>query len=319
MKKTFLKKRSVVIAGLITVFLITGFLYAKKSSNVFSSDKPRLAEAMTDVPKTTQTPLEAVVAEEPEKQEVAQSQAGNATEIASKETSDDKPIAKPVDQGLQGDVVSAAESVANKLTPSSMPASNHPVHKNITTTIFWAGEEAGKDNKNISNLPSAWDEEWVRHFGGVDAPGKRSGYMPSGFTPKENPFYFALPYNDFDEDGNRKQEVSRVVAWAGKRAWKDNESMLKNQWIKITKNGKVAYAQWQDVGPFKEDDVNYVFGTATPKSKINNHAGLDVSPAVKDMLGLSDIDTVDWQFVNPDEVPAGPWKTIVTTSQINWK
>ena len=198
-------------------------------------------------------------------------------------------------------------------------ASAYPLHKNITTTFFWAGEEAGEDNKNISNLPSAWDEQWVRHFGGVDNPDKRSGFFPANFTPKENPFYFALPYNDFDEDGNRKQEVSKIIPWVKGKKIGENESVLKNRWIRIIKNGKEAYAQWQDVGPFKEDDAAYVFGTALPKSKINNNAGLDVSPAVRDYLKLADIDAVDWQFVDESQVPEGPWHQVVTTSQIYWQ
>jgi hypothetical protein len=191
-------------------------------------------------------------------------------------------------------------------------------HKNITVTYFWAGEEAGADNKNISNLPSAWDEQWVKHFGGVDDPNKRTGFFPAKFVPKENPFYFALPYNDFDENGNRKKEVYSLIPWANEKNWGQLESVCKNRWIKIMKGGKEAYAQWQDVGPFKEDDKNYVFGTAAPKSKTNNNAGLDVSPAVRDYLSLSDVDKADWQFVDSSAVPDGPWKKIVTTSQCYW-
>jgi hypothetical protein len=94
--------------------------------------------------------------------------------------------------------------------------------------------------------------------------------------------------------------------------------MLKNRWIVITKDGKTAYAQWEDVGPFGEDDAKYVFGDALPKSKENKNAGLDVSPAVRDYLELEDIDKVDWQFVDEKDVPRGPWKDIITTSQVNF-
>lgn len=195
----------------------------------------------------------------------------------------------------------------------------YPWHKNITVTIFWAGEEAGEDNKNISNIPSAWDEKWVKRYGGVDDPKKRNGFYPAKFIPKENPFYFALPYNDFDEDGKRKKEVYSLAGWAKLGKWGDDESVFKNRWIAINKKGKTTYAQWQDVGPFKEDDKDYVFGSAMPKSKINKNAGLDVSPAVRDYLGLSDIDKVDWKFIDDADVPDGPWKKIVTKSQVYWK
>jgi hypothetical protein len=206
----------------------------------------------------------------------------------------------------------------NQIDASSV-SSKYPIHKNISTTYFWVGEEAGKDNKNISNCPSAWDEDWLKHFGGVDDPNKRNGYFPAKFTPKENPFYFALPYNDFDENGNRKSNIYKLANWRNGKKCGPEESACKNQWIKITKDGKSAYAQWEDVGPFKENDEKYVFGTASPASKTNSSAGLDVSPAVRDYLKLSDIDKTDWQFIDASQVPDGPWKKIITTSQVYWK
>ncbi|MDL5503374.1 MAG: hypothetical protein QSU88_09175, partial [Candidatus Methanoperedens sp.] len=90
------------------------------------------------------------------------------------------------------------------------------------------------------------------------------------------------------------------------------------KWIKITKGDKSAYAQWEDVGPFEIDDIDYVFGDSKPKNDINNNAGLDVSPAVRDYLGLEDIDKIDWQFIEPGNVPDGPWTEIITRSQISW-
>ncbi len=210
--------------------------------------------------------------------------------------------------------------LATNLTPDSVVSSSqYPLHSNISTTYFWIGEEAGEDNKNISNSPSAWDDKWVSHYGGVDDPAKRNGFLPSKFTPKENPFYFALPYNDFDENGNRKKDIATLIPWFGEKNWGDGESICKNRWIKIIKGNKVAYAQWEDVGPFGENDSNYVFGGASPQSKTNKDAGLDVSPAVNDYLGLKDIDTTSWQFVDQKDVPNGPWKNIVTTSGVCWE
>ena len=214
------------------------------------------------------------------------------------------------------DATIATQDVA---TTASVSGTEYLLHKNISTTYFWAGEEADADNKNISNLPSAWDEDWVKHFGGIDNPKKRNGFYPAGFTPKENPFYFALPYNDFDSKGNQKNYSVALTMWDPNEKIGAEQSMCKNQWIKITKDGKTVYAQWEDVGPFGEDDKAYVFGGATPKSKENSHAGLDVSPAVHDYLGLSDVDKTDWQFVDASAVPDGPWKKIVTTSQVFWK
>jgi len=203
-------------------------------------------------------------------------------------------------------------------TNNSNTPSGYTLHNDITVTVFWIGEEGDEENGFIPNLQSSWDDQWSERYGGVDDPENRTGYYPAGFTPSENPFYCALPYNDFNETGERKPDASDVVPWSKERTWNDSESMCKNRWIKIMKGEKTAYAQWEDVGPFGEDDAAYVFGDALPLNDINNHAGLDVSPAVGDYLGLNGIDTVDWQFVDFSDVPDGPWKEIITTSQINW-
>ncbi len=204
-------------------------------------------------------------------------------------------------------------------SPFFPPTDLYPVHKNITCTYFWVGEPADSTNAYIPNSQSSWDINWEAHYGGVDDPDNRNGYYPAGFIPKENPFYFALPYNDFDENGKRRQSAYNMVYWAKDKNWASHESMCKNQWIKITKDNKAVYAQWEDCGPFFYDDSNYVFGTSLPRNQfLNNSSGLDVSPAVKDYLGLTGLDTVSWQFVNPGAVPYGAWKIIVTTSQIDW-
>jgi hypothetical protein len=192
------------------------------------------------------------------------------------------------------------------------------LHKNISVTLFWVGEKANDDNDDISNSPSAWDEKWKKHFGGTDSPKRRNGFYPADFVPKENPFYVALPYNDFNDKGDRKKSAASIIPWAKEQEYKKTESMCKNHWVKISKDSKVVYAQWEDVGPFEENDEEYVFGSDSPKSKTNKNAGIDVSPAVNDYLDLKDLDKVDWQFVDDKEVPEGPWKKIVTTSQISW-
>jgi hypothetical protein len=201
---------------------------------------------------------------------------------------------------------------------SAIHTASYPVHRDITATVFWVGEPADDDNKDISNAPSAWDDAWLKHFGGVDDPKNRKGLLPADFAPKENPFYVALPYNDFNKNGNRRPDVTTLVPWAHTQPWKDGESMLKNRWIKIAKGNMAAYAQWEDVGPFKENDGAYVFGSAAPASKTNKRAGIDLSPALNQYLNLKDIDQVDWQFVDAQDVPDGPWKHTVTTSQVYW-
>jgi hypothetical protein len=209
-------------------------------------------------------------------------------------------------------------SFFQKKTTDSDTASKYILHENISTTVFWVGEKASDANHDISNFPSCWDEKWSTHFGGVDKSNKRNGYFPASFKPKENPFYIALPYNDFNSKGKRKSGLDVYIPWYTEKKWADNESVCKNRWVKIIKGEKIAFAQWEDAGPFGENDIDYVFGTSQPKSKTNNHAGLDVSPAVRDYLGLSGTDKASWQFVDAKDVSDGPWKEIITNSNIYW-
>ena len=195
-------------------------------------------------------------------------------------------------------------------------SSKYPLHEDISVTFFWIGEGANGQNGFISNKASAWDSDWREHYGGTDDPDNRNGYFPAGFTPEENPFYFALPYNDFDGHGERKENAENIYWFS--EDYTEEQSLCKNRWIKITKGTLTAYAQWEDVGPFNEDDISYVFGGSNPENTRNNNAGLDVSPAVHDYLNLEDIDVVDWQFVDFSDVPDGPWKQIITTSQVFW-
>ena len=198
----------------------------------------------------------------------------------------------------------------------------YPEHNNITATMFYVGEGALRDNGYISNTPSAWDNHWVYNYGGIDDPSNRKDYFPAGFTPAENPFYAALPYNDLGSNGKRKAEIYKLIPWADEATKEDDNpynSICKNRWIRVTKGQKSAYVQWEDVGPFNEDDSNYVFGSAEPKNDINSHAGIDLSPAATEYLGLNGLESVSWSFVDEENVPDGPWKKIVTTSKMRYQ
>lgn len=210
-----------------------------------------------------------------------------------------------------------------EVSKETVEEKSYPIHTNITAAIFWVGEPVGNGSSE-DNALSAWDDEWMKNFGGFDDPFNRNGYYPAGFTPKENPFYLDLPYNDFDDNGNRKNNVEKNIPWANEKEWGRRESMMKNQWVKITHQNITCFGQIQDAGPYQYDDVNYVFGEndERPKSKIANNAGMDISPALRDCLGFVGKNNVDnkvsWQFVKESQVPNGPWKEIITTSQINW-
>lgn len=185
--------------------------------------------------------------------------------------------------------------------------------KTVVTTVFWVGETGSAENGNIANLASAWDENWQQHFGGVDDPVKRNGYQPAAFKSKENTFYFALPYNDISEAGVRKATAKSCSN--AKSQGLQHYSWCKNSWIAISYKDKIAYAQWEDVGPYLEDDSAYVFGSKPPANRTDAAAGLDVSPAVRDYLGLNGLNKTSWWFVDASKVPNGPWKNVVTSNK----
>ena len=185
---------------------------------------------------------------------------------------------------------------------------HYPWKVNIMTTIFWVGEQPTPNNP-VPNTRSAWDVNWVVSYGGFDDPNpqNRRNYIPASFTPRQNPFYFALPYNDVTS-GTTKPEAPLVIPWFKQAYRKYGQSVCQNRWIEIrSPSGRTCFAQWSDCGPFRTDDWQYVFGTEIPPWNINHGAGLDVSPAVRDFLGLSGMDVTSWRFVDFQEVPPGPW------------
>lgn len=193
----------------------------------------------------------------------------------------------------------------------------YPWKLNIVTTTFWVGEAAAQNNP-VHNFSSSWDKEWYRTFGGYDNPeagGRRAlpdgGSIPAAFVPQGNPFYFALPYNDV-ERGHHKAEAKFVIPWFKDVYEEDGKSVLRDRWIAVRKNlpngtSRVCYAQWSDCGPFRTDHHEYVFGAEYPRWNLNKGAGLDVSPCVRDYLGMRPTDVVDWKFVEYRDIPLGPW------------
>jgi hypothetical protein len=190
------------------------------------------------------------------------------------------------------------------------PGEGYPWKQSIVTTVFWIGEKPTENNP-VPNRASSWDKEWSKSYGGYDDPNPshRSNYTPVKFTPRQNPFYCALPYNDKAATGHRPEAAS-VVPWFSEAYQGPGVSVCKDRWIAIRKGNKVAYAQWEDAGPFRTDHWQYVFGNERPKPNLNKGAGLDVSPAVRDYLGLNETDVTDWQFVDFKNVPRGPWSKL---------
>ena len=207
------------------------------------------------------------------------------------------------------------DTTSISFTPGQLAAQPKPGQRflwkaQIVTTVFWIGEKPAPNNP-VPNRVSCWDKDWTKNYGGVDDPNpaNRSNYIPVKFTPRQNPFYCALPYNDKAREGHRP-EAPRIVPWFNEAYQGPAVSTCKSRWIAIRKGNRVAYAQWEDAGPFRTDHWQYVFGNERPKPNLNKGAGLDVSPAVRDYLGLQGTDVTDWRFVDFSEVPRGPWSTL---------
>lgn len=233
------------------------------------------------------------------------------------------------DERNKNELLPLATTGAHHLLPGALPVSRQPASlprvfaptqprdvytrfpwkRNIVSTVFWIGETPTAKNPT-PNTMSAWDRRWTSNYGGFDnpSPSARDGYLPKAFTPEQNPFYFALPYNDINRSGT-KASARAAVPWFKKTFYRNGRTVLKGRWMAIRCGDRVCYAQWEDVGPFQTDDWEYVFGDSRPKTTKNKGVGLDVSPAVRDYLEFEGgYGTVDWRFVDVDEVPDGPWR-----------
>jgi len=210
------------------------------------------------------------------------------------------PIIRPLDPGR-----------------SSAPAVRvvYPWKTRVTCTVFWIGEQASEHNP-VPNNKSSWDAQWQANFGGYDDPEPANRianhttgeFRPKGFVPKLNPFYVALPYNDVASQGGHKAEATRVIPWFVRVNPEPGKTVCKGRWLQIYRGGRSCFAQWEDCGPWETDDWEYVFGTKPPKTRQNGAAGLDLSPAVRDYLGMQSGEKVHWRFVETSQVPFGPWK-----------
>jgi hypothetical protein len=142
---------------------------------------------------------------------------------------------------------------------------------------------------------------------GSDNPNDRNGYAAGNHASTLNPFYCALPFNDLKYPDMAHEWLPR--GWYRRPENGKEVSACKDRWVEIRNaQGDTCYAQWEDVGPLRYDNAEYVFGNERPTGLGGDHAGLDVSPAVAEYLGLSDRNRyMSWRFVDEDEVRPGAW------------
>jgi hypothetical protein len=216
-------------------------------------------------------------------------------------------------------------------------ASAYPWHTGIPSTTFWVGEIFDPGAPDGSQEISTYDSDWLGSYGGCDGVVAGGGcrteartaandYFPTSMTPRENPFYLDVPYDDINDPVGFAQRDA-VIPWAGQEPYRShrgdqNFSYLKNRWVQLVLGGRTCYGQIEDAGPGEYHDAAYVFGAddARPANTRYGGAGLDVSPALTGCLGFPELDGVatgiSWRFVEASEVPPGPWTRIVTTSGV---
>jgi TonB family protein len=229
-----------------------------------------------------------------------------------------KPSTAPMPSQRRLLTASSPETVVPAPPPSLATSSSPPIARpsldvfpwktNVVTAVFWVGEEQ-VTGKTSPQHQSVWDKDWLKSFGGVDnpEPAARHDYTPISFVPRQNPFYCALPYNDV-EQGRFKPEAPTVIPWFKQVHAEPGQSVCKDRWVAIRKGDRICYAQWEDCGPFRTDHFQYVFQNERPTPNASRGAGLSVSPAVRDHLGLGPTDVTDWRFVEVSDVPLGPWR-----------
>jgi hypothetical protein len=225
----------------------------------------------------------------------------------------------------------------NGLADSQSAARQYPWHHDIVATTFWVGEVMDRSTSDGSQEHSTYDANWLANYGGCDGVVVKgtcrterrdasNGFFPTQITPRQNPFYLDLP---FDDVNNPKAFAMRakVIPWADDpgylgRADDPTFSFMKNRWVQLEKGGNTCYGQIQDAGPAIYDDAAYVFGSGDtrPANSRFKNAGLDVSPALNGCLGFAQLDGQDdrvaWRFVDDADVPEGPWTRIVTSSPV---
>lgn len=239
--------------------------------------------------------------------------------------------------GLVGLLVASCSGPQPAPSPTSPTAQQgYPWHTGIVATTFWVGEIFDPNAEDGSQVTSTYDSLWMQSYGGCDGVLKNgceteartsaNDYFPSAMTPRENPFYLDLPYDDIN-NASAFRERAAVIPWAkdlslASETSNPRVSYMKNRWVKIRMNGKECFGQIEDAGPGQYEDKEYVFGQndARPKNKNFNGAGMDVSPALNGCLGFKELngedDKVDWQFVDRKDVPAGPWLKVETQTPV---
>ena len=160
-----------------------------------------------------------------------------------------------------------------------------PWKTNIVRTCFGSAKSQVEIiSSRIAQVPGINNGRKPRWF---DHPNPAHGlnYVPTKVIPQQNPYYCnplqrQSTYWPPARSASCFSVVSRGVSRAGC-------FHLQGPMDGDPKGNRIALAQWENAVPFRTDHWQYVFGNERPKPNLNQGAGLDVSPAVPDCLGLS--------------------------------
>ena len=195
-------------------------------------------------------------------------------------------------------------------TTSRFSSSRYPWKTDIVTTVFWIGEHADREQSRSES------QEFLGLATGRAITAVTTAPIPHGGTTTSRSissrgrirFTVALPYNDVTHGqfkpeardwsfrGFDRHSCSRGIRFAKIAGSRSAEAIGS-----ATRNGKI-------VGRSAPTISNTFSRTNARRPNLNHGAGLDVSPAVRDYLGLRTDVLTDWQFVEVRDVPPGPWR-----------
>lgn len=133
--------------------------------------------------------------------------------------------------------------------------------------------------------------------GGMLAPRNQRDITASVFGGSDDPNYSAYP--PFDENGNGQllNDTDFYIALPDRF---EAERPL----VKVYCGGKSAVAEIWDVGPWNTNDPYWATGCRPAaesgideKGRETNGAGIDLSPALAEALGVDGMGKVDWKFL----------------------
>jgi len=182
----------------------------------------------------------------------------------------------------------------------------YPWKTSIVTTVFWVGEQAGGNNR--SKLQKFLDFNWSENYAEPILRFQRTAQLhPNCFYSQAKPLLLCFTVHDVTH-GQFKPEAPLVIPWFKHEYRGRGSRYAEIDGLPFVRQSHLLCAMGR-LRSVSHDHFQYVFGNERPKPNLNHGAGLDVSPAVRDYLGLAPTDVTDWQFVEVRDVSSGPWRS----------